>query len=59
MTQQWAGGDNRTAREDDVRCGSGGIEKLESIEQLQEAARDQDFERYGQLLADDATFRAA
>jgi ketosteroid isomerase-like protein len=34
-------------------------ENLELIEQLQEAARDQDFDRYGQLLADDATFRAA
>jgi ketosteroid isomerase-like protein len=34
-------------------------ENLELIKQLQEAARDQDFGRYGQLLADDATFRAA
>ena len=34
-------------------------ENLELIEELQRAARDQDFDRYGQLLADDATFRAA
>jgi ketosteroid isomerase-like protein len=34
-------------------------ENLGLIEQLQEAASDQDFERYGRLLADDATFRAA
>ena len=32
---------------------------LELIEQFLQAARDQDVERYGQLLADDATFRAA
>ena len=32
---------------------------LEVIEQMQQAARDQDFDRYGRLLADDATFRAA
>jgi ketosteroid isomerase-like protein len=37
----------------------GAKENLELIEQLQQAARDQDFDRYGQLLADDATFRAA
>ena len=34
-------------------------ENLELIEELHQAARDQDFYRYGQLLADDATFRAA
>jgi ketosteroid isomerase-like protein len=37
----------------------GAKENLELIEQMQQAARDQDFDRYGQLLADDATFRAA
>ena len=34
-------------------------ENLELIEELQQAARDRDLDRYGQLLADDATFRAA
>jgi ketosteroid isomerase-like protein len=34
-------------------------ENLELIEELQQAARDLDFDRYGQLIADDATFRAA
>jgi ketosteroid isomerase-like protein len=34
-------------------------QNLELIEELQQAARDQDFERYGQLIADDATFRVA
>ena len=34
-------------------------ENLELIEQLQQAARDLDFDRYGQLIAEDATFRAA
>jgi ketosteroid isomerase-like protein len=37
----------------------GANESLEVIEQMQQAARDQDFDRYGRLLADDATFRAA
>jgi ketosteroid isomerase-like protein len=34
-------------------------ENLELIEELQLAARDRDFDRYGQLLAADAVFRAA
>ena len=34
-------------------------ENLDLIEEFQLAARDQDFDRYGRLLADDATFRAA
>jgi ketosteroid isomerase-like protein len=34
-------------------------QNLELIEELQQAARDQDFDRYGQLIADDATFRVA
>ena len=37
----------------------GAKQNLELIEELQLAARDQNFDRYGQLLADDATFRAA
>jgi ketosteroid isomerase-like protein len=37
----------------------GAKENLELIEELQRAVRDLDFERYGQLLADDATFRTA
>jgi ketosteroid isomerase-like protein len=37
----------------------GAKENLELIEEMQEAARDQNFDRYGQLLADDATFRTA
>jgi hypothetical protein len=35
----------------------GAKENLELIEELQRALRDLDFERYGQLLADDATLR--
>ena len=35
----------------------GAKENLELIEELQRAVRDLDFERYGQLLADDATLR--
>ena len=34
-------------------------ENLELIEEFQQAARDRDFDRYGQLIAEDATFRAA
>ena len=34
-------------------------ENLELIEELQQAARDLDVDRYGQLIAEDATFRAA
>jgi ketosteroid isomerase-like protein len=34
-------------------------ENLELIEELQLAARDRDFDRYGELLAADATFRSA
>jgi ketosteroid isomerase-like protein len=37
----------------------GAKENLELIEELQQAARDLDFDRYGQLLAEDATFRSA
>jgi len=32
---------------------------LELIEELQRSAREQDFDRYGELLADDVTFRMA
>jgi ketosteroid isomerase-like protein len=32
---------------------------LELIEELQRASRERDFDRYGELLADDVTFRAA
>ena len=32
---------------------------LELVEQLQNASRDQDYERFGDLLADDAVFRMA
>ena len=43
--------------------GKGGVmgarENLELIEELQQAARDLDFDRYGQLIAEDAVFRAA
>ena len=34
-------------------------ENLKLIEQLQQAARDRDYDRYGELLSDDAVFRAA
>ena len=34
-------------------------ENLELIEELQQAARDRDFDRYGALLTDDAAFRMA
>jgi hypothetical protein len=34
-------------------------ENLELIEELQSAARDWDFDPYGQLLGADATFRAS
>jgi ketosteroid isomerase-like protein len=34
-------------------------QNLELIEELQQAARDQDFDRYGQLIADDAMSRVA
>lgn len=34
-------------------------DNLELIAQLQQAAADLDFDRYGQLIAEDATFRAA
>ena len=37
----------------------GAKENLELIDQLQQAAREQDFDRYGELLADDAVFRVA
>ena len=37
----------------------GAKENLELIEELQRALRDLDLERYGQLLADDATLRTA
>ena len=36
----------------------GTTQNLELIEELQQTARDQDFERYGQLIADDATVSA-
>jgi ketosteroid isomerase-like protein len=32
---------------------------LELVEQLQQATRDQDYDRLGDLLADDAVFRMA
>jgi ketosteroid isomerase-like protein len=34
-------------------------ENLKLIEQLQKAARDRDFDRYGELLSEDAVFRVA
>ena len=34
-------------------------ENLKLIEQLQQAARDRDYDRYGELLSEDAVFRAA
>jgi len=34
-------------------------QNLELVEQLQQAARDQDYDRFGDLLADDAVFRMA
>lgn len=34
-------------------------ENLKLIEQLQQAARDRDFDRYGELLSEDAVFRVA
>lgn len=34
-------------------------QNLELVEQLQHASRDQDYERFGDLLADDAVFRMA
>ena len=37
----------------------GAKQNLELIEELQQAVRDGNFERYGQLLADDAVFRMA
>ena len=37
----------------------GAKENLELIEELRHAAEDQDFERYGSLLAEDATLRMA
>ena len=37
----------------------GAKENVELVEELQQAARDLDFDRYGQLIAEDATFRAA
>ena len=37
----------------------GAKENLELIEELQQAARDRDFDRYGALLTDDAVFRMA
>ncbi len=37
----------------------GARENLQLIEELQRAARDLDFDRYGQLIAEDAAFRAA
>ena len=37
----------------------GAKENVQLIEELQQAARELDFDRYGQLIADDATFRAA
>ena len=37
----------------------GAKENMALIEELQQAARDLDFDRYGQLIAEDATFRAA
>src|SRR5437899_11074904 len=35
----------------------GAKENLELIEELQQASRDRNFDRYGQLLAEDAVFR--
>ena len=37
----------------------GAKQSLELIEELLQVAKAQDFDRYGQLLTDDATFRAA
>lgn len=37
----------------------GATENLTLIEQLQQAARDRDYDRYGELLAEDAVFRVA
>jgi ketosteroid isomerase-like protein len=37
----------------------GATENLKVIEELQRAVREQDFDRYGELLAVDATFRTA
>src|SRR5262245_53908149 len=37
----------------------GAKENVELIEQLQRAAGDLDFDRYGELIAEDATFRVA
>ena len=37
----------------------GASENLKLIEELQRAGRDGDYTRYGELLADDAVFRAA
>jgi ketosteroid isomerase-like protein len=37
----------------------GAKENLELIDELQQAARDLHFDRYGQLIAEEATFRAA
>ncbi len=34
-------------------------ENLKLIEQLQQAGRDRDYDRYGELLSEDAVFRAA
>jgi ketosteroid isomerase-like protein len=37
----------------------GAKENLNLIEQLQQAVRDRDFDRYGELLSEDAVFRVA
>lgn len=37
----------------------GAKENLELVEELRQAARDQDFDRYGSFLAEDAVFRMA
>jgi hypothetical protein len=37
----------------------GAKENLELIEELQQTARDRDFDRYGALLTDDAVIRTA
>jgi ketosteroid isomerase-like protein len=37
----------------------GQSESLKLIEQVQQAVRDRDFDRYGELIADDAVFRVA
>jgi ketosteroid isomerase-like protein len=37
----------------------GAKENLKLIEQLQQAVRDRDFDRYGELLSEDAVFRVA